>query len=367
MKKLKVHHEAATGAESMDSILAKLTEQTELMQKQGEALSTQASQGAAPLNHGDEATVNANTFRGTTDHASISSSLPITPATDSFISGGPNPRPASASLREPGTSDEVLRLKLELAHYKNKVASLERERQGSEQNLNSAGTPSPSANLGLDAGTTRPGINFQGSTNTLGPAPGGYQVQDGTWAPPDETRQEGGDTMSASGFGRSRAIWSNKGPFQPNYGANPLPGPDQSQWMGRAFNQGGYIEGVTSYGTSRLTPDHDAMRHAVVGRRASRYENRYGHQNSYNNGFGGYGGSSHFDSMNMSVSSGGSPMGMYPPYQPQPSGTQLSPHAPEFTSSSNPGWKNEVCMQYQIFLFFNTAGFGSFFFFVLLF
>jgi hypothetical protein len=34
-------------------------------------------------------------------------------------------------------------------------------------------------------------------------------------------------------------------------------------------------------------------------------------------------------------------MNMYSGYQPQPIGTPLSPHAPEFTSSSV-GWKNEV-------------------------
>ncbi|KAJ2902351.1 hypothetical protein MKZ38_000668 [Zalerion maritima] len=322
-KKLKVHHEPAN--DSMNSILAKLTEQTELMQKQGEVLNPKLAK-----NKQTEEDVATATYRAIVDHASISSSVPITPATDSFVSADPNTRPASANLREPTPSDEVLRLKLELAHYKNKISVYERSKQGSDAGT---GVPSPSV-MSMDHAGGRPASTMQSSlsNNALVPSTG---YQDPTWAPPqDDGRSEAGDT---NGFSRSRAIWGNKGTFQPGYGQNPMPAPDQ--WIGRGFNQPGYMEGSNAYGGGRLTPEQDMMRPIGGNRRGHRYDNRYGHQNSFGNGYGSY--SNQYDPMNMPVGPP-SAMGMYPPYQGQPMGTPLSPHAPEFTSSAGAPWKNEV-------------------------
>lgn len=286
--------------------------------------------------------------RSVTDHTSMSTSVPITPATDAFMSSGPNARPASATLRDPIPAEEVLRLKLELAHYKSQVALLEREKHTSDPNSPPA-VLSP-AGITMDPAAPRPGSSFQHNTsgNTLAPGTNMYPVSDPSWVGQDDMRPDSGDNMSAQGFNRTRSIWGSKNTFQPSYAPASISGPDQ--WMSRSFNQSSYVEGTGPYGAGRVTPDPDIMVRSINnGRRGNRYNNSYGHQNSFSNGYTGYRASGgQYDPMGMPGAPHSGPVSLYPSYQPQPVGT-LSPHAPEFTAASRSSWKNEVCLIFWAF------------------
>src|SRR6478609_5193164 len=104
---MKFSHDISTGESyPMDKLLAKLTEQQS-------AVDT--------LKANEEAIQYARSF----DHASSSNSLPVAPATDAFPSTAPTARPASAALDDArGESEEVVRLKAQLAQAENKISKL---------------------------------------------------------------------------------------------------------------------------------------------------------------------------------------------------------------------------------------------------
>ncbi|KAJ3526501.1 hypothetical protein NM208_g11163 [Fusarium decemcellulare] len=317
-KKMKISHEASAMEEPypMDRLLAKLSEQQAVLSQQNEALKLSEDNSAYP--------------RGI-DHASSSNSLPVTPATDAFPSTAPTTRPASATLEDAHSeSEEVIRLKLQLAQAQSEISKLDQELAETR-----FVKPDPDATVfGLRAPS--------------------YGPRESTWAPED-ARSDTSDAMSATTFSRTRGIWGNpKGPFANNTLQAPVVEPSPGNWLGgRGFNPafpdptGTPYPIMDGYRGDRLTPDSEMLR-SNHGRRNNRYESRFSSPQPFAPGYGGYSSpASQSDYMGspvpgapMNVSQGLGPMGLYPPYQGHPVGTPLSPHASEFTSKA--GWKNEV-------------------------
>jgi len=296
----------------MDKLLAKLTEQ----------------QAAVDTLKANEETIQyARSF----DHASSSNSLPVTPATDAFPSTAPTTRPASATLDDAhGESEEVVRLKAQLAQAENEISKLGQEL--AETRVVKTGN----GNSGL-------GINSSG-----------YPAREGQWPSPDDAHSDTSEALSASTFNRTREIWGNPpGPFNNTLQA-PIAEPAPGKWLGgRGFNppcpepNGAPYPIMDAYRSERLTPDAEMMR-PNYGRRGTRMESRFNSPQPFGSGYGGgynspanqsdYMGSP-LPGAPMNAPQGLGPMGVYPPYT-LPAGTPLSPHASEFTSGS--GWKNEV-------------------------
>ncbi|KAJ4254877.1 hypothetical protein NW762_009675 [Fusarium torreyae] len=317
-KKMKLSHDNAAIEQPypMDKLLAKLSEQQARLSQQNEALKSR-----------DDGSQYARGF----DHASSSNSLPVTPATEAFPSTAPTTRPASATLEDARSeSEEIIRLKLQLAQANSEITKLDQELAESRS---------------IKAEPDAPVFGFRGPV---------YPPREGPWNSPDDARSDTSDTMSASAFSRTRGIWGNQqAPFVNTLQA-PVAEPAPGKWLGgRVFNQpcpepiGTPYPVMDNYRNERLTPDAEMLR-SNYGRRGNRYENRFNSPQPFGPGYGGgynspvnqpdYMGS-FAPGAPMHASQGLGPMGVYPPY-PGPVGTPLSPHASEFTSKA--GWKNEV-------------------------
>jgi hypothetical protein len=315
MQKMKLGHEPSCEKDSMEKLLAKLSEQQKVLNKQNEALKLASEE---------------KPYHYSFDYGSSSNSLPMTPATEIFPTTAPTTRPASASLNETGSSsEEVLRLKLELAQAQNKISRLDQELADSRV-----------SRLDSDAASVRPGMS------------GG---REGSWLQQDDTHSDTSDAISVPGTSRARGIWANsKAGFQNSnitgQGSDSMP----ATWLGGRGGFGnGYVEpngsyNMMDYRNDRVTPDPDMVigRHGG-GRRGNRFDSRFGSHHSYNGPYGNYTlNPSQFDIPNQlvggmgNIPNGPGGMGMYSQYQHQPIGTPLSPHATEFTS--NVPWKNEV-------------------------
>lgn len=328
---------------------------------------TQQSSGLPPI--GNTLSYLGETSDGPQlEHTTTSSSVPITPATEIFGNTVPVTRPASATMDDSTPSDEeVMRLKFELAQAQNKISRLDQQLASTRQ-----GQP------GLDQPTSISPVNteFLGgnqSAPTMSRIPGHHAVNVGAqyvgresqppWSGYDDNRSDTSDTLSATGFDRSRNIWGGmkQGPSVLSPGGLPAEMPQNGPWIGRAASHG-YAESNMSYDpaatsnfrTERLTPDFDLTAKPPGSRRGNRYDTRFSGQGFGGGGQGyssqpGYGGYPYppgqYDPGG--ITSGGSQNGMGTgvyPYHPTPVGTPLSPLASEFTSvSGNAGpWKSEV-------------------------
>ncbi|KAI1411771.1 ARM repeat-containing protein [Hypoxylon sp. FL1857] len=315
-KKMKLSHEQSGHSSSpernpMDHLLETLSHQQTVLHKQGDAL---------------KATDENSAYPPTLEHASSSNSVPITPATEAFSSATPSTRPASAALNDGNVeTDEVLRLKLELARAQNQISRLDTELAQSRQ-------PQP----GLD----HPAVGREG----------------GHFWSFDDARSDTSDATSATGFNRSRNLWgpskSSQGGFQGGFPGPELP--QNSQWGGRATHQA-YMDQAMSYEPSvssnyrgdRLTPDYDLTIRPSGNRRNNRFDSRLGTPSfGGQSGFGGaysYGNSQYGSELGLpGVPQASAGSGMFSNYQPTPVGTPLSPLASEFTSAAgNTPWKSE--------------------------
>ncbi|KAJ4423416.1 hypothetical protein N0V82_001889 [Gnomoniopsis sp. IMI 355080] len=302
-------------------------------------------------------------------HPSSCSSLPVTPATDTFdtFGGGtaPTTRPASAAANDRAASDELLRLKLELAKAQNHISRVEQELVHTRREHQDSGrvTPNMSSDSDFIAGAPRSdhiGTKPSGNPTLPGfPKPQFPQANNWQGPIPDDCRSDISDALSTTGFNnRSRGIWNsgNKAAYQNSFPPPPLPMQDVGQatnWS-QPRNQGFVEQGILPYpGPSmdgyrgdRYSQEPDLMR-SGSSRRGNRYENRYGGQ-SYGSNYGGFnmgnmGQTQYEPAANYgggapsSMSAGG--MGMFPQYGQQPVGTALSPHATEFTSAAVSSWK----------------------------
>ncbi|KAL2017804.1 hypothetical protein VTK56DRAFT_1667 [Thermocarpiscus australiensis] len=331
----------------MDKLYAKLSEQHAMMQ-----------QKLDPLKCSDDEALHSLGL----DHLSSSSSLPITPAAESFpASTAPTTRPASAAPHEnQSTSEEVLRLKLELAQAQNKISRLDQELTQSRLAKQESGRATPALVTEpeyqpISGPMTSPATSrFSGGPTVTIPGKVTF-TRDHSWMVPDDTRSDTSDSLSAGGFQRARGIWNNTKPAL----ANPFP---QGQVLADAIQPLPWTNsravnpsyeatfapsgmGVDMYRQDRTVPDPDMIR--PMGRRGNRYDNRFGPSNTVACGFGGYNmEAGHYEPTppypigHQGAMTGGMGMGLYPPYQQQPVGTALSPHATEFTSTGAP-WKAE--------------------------
>lgn len=306
---------------------------------------------------------------GEGDHPSSCSSLPITPATEAFGGTAPTTRPASAAPNEThNASEEVLRLKLELARAKSHISNLSQELAHTRRERESGGvTPIMSSDSEYAGGASLIdpiGTKPSGNPSLLGLSKT-QLPRDTVWQGPvsDDCRSDISDAVSATGFNRYRGIWnnSNKSGYQNTFLPPPMPmqdAPQTTSWS-NPRSQGFVDQNVPPYPDpsmdgfrgDRYGHQPDLMR-SSSGRRGNRYDSRFATPNSYGNNYGGYNvgnmGSGQYDSSGSypgggsnSVPSGGG-MGMFPQYGQQPLGTSLSPHATEFTSTVGSSWKPDV-------------------------
>ncbi|TVY84887.1 Meiotic coiled-coil protein [Lachnellula suecica] len=349
-KKAKTSHDSGSSSEPnpMDKLLAKLSEQSAAINKQQQALKNSDDNIA---------------FSRTADFVSNNSSITVTPATET----APSTSPASVvgDVTPKVEDDEVFRLKQELEAAKGKIARMDQELAQSritKHTIDQAMGSASEADYPINAEAGGLHINMpQPINNAIRP-----QIQrDTSWAAQDDNRSDTSDALSANDFNRARSIWNNNG--RPMFNAQgPVPPPNfqppealaPNQWMNRGFGQP-FVEApmpfsgppMNSFRDDRMamTPEPDLLmappggRRNQVGGRYARGSFPYASSSSSYDGYtpnsmpfgsvGGMGGGVNPQMpMNNNMGGGGS---MYGGYQPQPIGTPLSPHAPEFNASAS--------------------------------
>lgn len=348
----------------MDKILAQLSEQQAVISRQHEAFKT--SDDIA--------------YARTIDYVvATASSVPITPATETFNgSTAPTTNTPSITGEDKAAGKEDLdRLKAELDAANSRIARMDQELAQSritkhtlEQVIGNATEVDYSTHAEERLNIPLPPLNH----NTMRPA----FHRDGSWATQEDSRSDTSESLSASGYNRSRSIWANGA--KPAFGSFPVPPYQQqqaethadAQWMNRGYNQP-FGEAPMQFsapppltnfratvgGPERMMHESELLmappmpRQKVPGHfnNRSRSSLPYASSNSSFDGYtpvSGYSsanagpvGPPMYNNMNMGGNMGGNmAAGMYGGYQPQPIGTPLSPHAPEFTVG--PGWKNDV-------------------------
>lgn len=336
----------------MDILLAKLSEQQVLLERQKNALSSGENQ--SPNHELDD---------------SVSDSVPLTPATDSF-----NVTPSSEAVDDDKTiqvdTDAMLRLKKELDAAKDKIARQEQElsqtrviKRTLDQAMGSLPAPRPNASI-----TVKP-------ETFADPLEAGHHS---TRVAQDDSQSELPEVLTANGVNRAQSIWSNT--TGSGFGAglsipNNHPSLQQSSiwapgssrsWMNRPVNQGPpslmvpqqsnlqqrALSGPSSptSGTNGRFTDFGQFQGGLGLRRSNTQSTRAGSAYVTNR-------NNDWDTFSM-VNDGGSLNGMnpinsyHPPnlfqqpmaYQPRPIGTPLSPTAAEFTigNMSNGPWNAAV-------------------------
>lgn len=311
----------------------------------------------------DEESLSVHVF----DQESASSSLPITPTPDGFSTVPPTARSASATPNEGiTTTEEVLRLKLELAQAKTKITRLDQELAQTRDiqfgSRRPSPTVSPDQNIPLVPNVEQITARAPGGPATNGP-PRIQFPRENFWQPPgpDDCHSETSDaSLSATGFNRSRAIWNTSKPaFQNSFVPHSTVVPDAPQpvpWGGLRnpdfMDQNSPFppQGIDAFRGDHISPEQDFMMRPPSARRGNRFDHRYGQPQHFGNGFGGY--NNHYDPPSAFPAGGpgvmsgdtGMGMGMYPTYPQQAPRTGLSPHAREFTSAATSSWKNDVSL-----------------------
>jgi hypothetical protein len=329
----------------MDKLYAKLSEQHSIMEQQKEAQKA-----------GDDEGMYTRGF----EHKSSCSSLPLTPAVEGFPStAAPTARSASAAPGEGQVNtEEILRLKLELAQAQNKISRLDQELSQTRVKPESdCGTPALvpehdyASVVAPVASPVAPRFNA-GSMALSAPVKMAPFSREHSWtthddAPPDM------DSLPAAGLNRPRGIWNNKPAFGTSFpqGQAMIDGTQPVPWgNNRVVNYEPTFAspGMDMYRQDRMVPDQDVMR--PMGRRGNRYDNRYGTSNNFGGGYNNYGMTptpyemaQGYSTGPQAMMGGGMGMGLYSPYQQQPVGAALSPHATEFTSLTST-WKGEVSL-----------------------
>jgi hypothetical protein len=306
------------------------------------------------------------------DHQSSCSSLPITPAADAFVPTTVTTRSASVTPNESlPASDEVLRLKLELAQAQSKITRLDQELAQTRIITQHSGRSTP----GITSDPEFPLVSNDSPMTSRLPPIGGPSSKptfsrDNSWSILDEVRSDHGDPVASGQPSRNRNIW-NKQSYQNSFSQGPPPmheGQQPMPWGSNRSSNQSYPEPPFSpsptdgYRLDRMTPDHESMR-SMGGRRGSRFDTRFPPSHNFSSNYGGFGNNMvQFDPSPAYPASGNGPLpssvsgntssgvGMgvpiYPSYQQQPVGTPLSPHATEFTSAGTP-WKTAVSGAYH--------------------
>ena len=334
----------------MDSILAKLSEQQALLQKQKNTLSAQAD----------------HEFHEDKDDSIPGSEL-LTPATDSF-----NITPHT-DLGEDGNISkqdpaEVLRLKKELDDAKNKIARQERELSQTRYVKQALGQPtSMPANvsvpvtarldlgrgMGNDQDSMHPANRLmsddaQSEFSDVLSATGFNRTQQPYWTPNGPGFQ--GETSTPLGYTtfppqnsiwgqQANRAWGNKGFGQPmQTGPSMMMGSQQQQVQQRTFSgPASPTAGLSATFVNDLAPQGNiGLRRSNT--HSARGNNTYGQNRG--NQWDNFGMGSEISSMaSMTPVSNYPPMGMFQApmtYQPRPIGTPLSPTAAEFNFGNVP-------------------------------
>ncbi|EFW98751.1 pumilio-family RNA-binding repeat protein [Grosmannia clavigera kw1407] len=341
----------------MDTLLAKLSEQEAAIREQNDSMKKKAEEEAV--------------YSRMSETQSVCISGPIPGTADGF-NGPSDMMSGSTSIitdGDPATSEELLRLKLELAQAQVKITRLDHElahsRFAKSDNSNMISLTMPEPDYPTLPRFDQPVSRSTGAIAAMSATKPLYS-RDNIWLLPEDGRSDTVEPSTAGTIGRSRGVWRNDpkpAVFQHPFATAPpsipmsdsLPTQPASIWPPVRPSNPSFMESSSQiFGDSstaiddgpsgRLTPDSDVLLRPPSRRRGSRLDT---HMVS-NQGFGGYGtfnmGQMQYDSSN-EFSSGGSSQilnaGMFPQYQQQPIGTPLSPHATEFSAGTGPPWKNE--------------------------
>lgn len=365
----------------MDNLLAKLSEQQVLLEKQKNAL---LITDRKPIETTEVIpTLNTDKIASYTDlDESTSGSVPLTPATDSF-----NETPDTEDSDEERTIKldpaEMLRLKKELDAAKDKIARQEQElsqARNSKPILDSTKGPNTAPLTAQKSESIDRTIsNAQDAFNAVNRSYGARQELYGTH---EDARSDNSDPLSAGAFNRAQGIWpTNPGPGynagipntlnQPFQQSTNIWGQGSRPWMNRPMApplaplmvpqhqqmQHRAYSGPTSPvsgGSNHFGNDFNTFQGGQGLRRSNTQNSRTSasYTQGRNNGWDTFGHGTDGSMMNMSPVSSFQPMGMFQApmsYQPRPIGTPLSPTAAEFTSNnpvSNP-WNSAVCNSLQ--------------------
>ncbi|KAL1884358.1 hypothetical protein VTK73DRAFT_52 [Phialemonium thermophilum] len=348
----KLEHDniTATASYPMDKLLAKLTEQQSLLQRQ---------------NDSSKGSVEDIGFIRNMSYQSMSSSLPMTPAEDTLPVSAESNRPASVTPTESqAASNEVLRLKLELAQAQTKISVLDQELAHTRMSHQDSGCTASGFGSGLDftgvSNASPVNSRFAGAASTFLALPRINFSRDGIWAGQEEYSPGTSEILPSGTFtrGRGGGIWNNSRQA-PQPSLSPVPTPilgegQQITWDNGQPSSRGFVETAQVYGsfgrnghrTRRLTPDSDFMRPTTTTGRGQKYDDHFPTAGGFVTKFGGYAmGPAHLESTTgYAAGNIGAPvnltMGLYSTTQ-QPVGISLSPHAREFTSTALP-WKTET-------------------------
>ncbi|KAI9716875.1 MAG: hypothetical protein M1812_005024 [Candelaria pacifica] len=335
---------------SMDQLLAKLSQQQVLLERQKCALTT------------------TDTTEGTSAHDmddSSTASVPITPATDSF-----DIAPSTVYAEsQPDEAIEMLRLKQELLAAKSKIARMDQELSQTritKHTLDQAMGPMTETDFPFNKEDDVTEQTISKLQHALNASTRPQGARHDSWAGADDTRSDNSDALSTGAYNRTQGhgIWGNPAnrvtpsldqPYSrpQNWNQEPArtwfsraPGApgipsqglgiqqqQQQQQQQRAYSSqpfgapGRPLNAVLTQfqpGPRRLNPQNNRI--------TSAYDQR-------NGGWGAYPGSvSSVDGPSAQTAPHQS-MGMFPgpvPYQPRPIGTPLSPTAAEFTTTHVP-------------------------------
>ncbi|CAK7217140.1 hypothetical protein SBRCBS47491_003070 [Sporothrix bragantina] len=322
----------------MDSLLAKLSEQKAAILDQNEALK-RAEETAA--------------YARTMDQQQNCNSLPITPSIDGHL-GSSALALRSASANQKDGSDEIMRLRLQLAHAQNKISLLDNE-LANTRSVNEDGSQTLSvANTDPDYPMVPAADQILSSGMSVLPAPHGARPlynRDNIWSQPDDCRVDNLDNNTGS-IGRSRGMWRDEmrqpqfqqafptvDPSSVPIGTAPTQAQTASIWPTNRANNLGFLEAnaqafmdtqvVMNDGRGdRLTPDNDLLL------RPQRPGNRLDTRSPNAQSFGGFGSFNpaqmQFDANGGFSADAGPPnmnangLNMFPQFQQPPIGTPLN-------------------------------------------
>ncbi|KXJ89663.1 armadillo-type protein [Microdochium bolleyi] len=328
-------------ASPVESILASLSKQKVILQKQSAAL--EASSGEAG---------SWGLYAGSN---SASNSVPLTPAHESIHANDQSRSAGATAAEESGNTEEVSRLKLQLAQAQDKISRLGQELSSTRP------VPKP-LDSGIGGSPFEVDATFNLQPDYRPPQMAGPFLPDhrnfyapsrdsmGSWPAYDDSRSDTSEPTNSAGFNRARHIWnSRQGP--PAFGQLAV-SPAQV-WNSRPGNVGYMDSGMpysaplqNNFRPERLTPDIDPSHRSGRDRRGQRVDNRFqapglGGQ-AYETGFS-YGGTTcdvGADCAGPSAASMAGNMSMFPGY-PQ-AGNILSPLASEFTiTPDSESWKTD--------------------------
>lgn len=341
----------------MDSLLAKLSEQKAAMHEHNKG-----------VKRGEEIATHARVMEQQQNCSSLPPALSIEgPLGPSALTM------RSSSDHQQGNSDEIMRLRLQLAHAQNKISLLDNEL------AHTRSVKSDSSQILSVANTDPDYSTVPNSDHVLPTSMNGLQVpqaarslynRENIWSQADDSRLRNMQNTTGS-IGRSRGMWldeiklpgtqqafSMSGPSSIPIGTASNSSQNATIWPSGRPNNQSYFElssqlfrdaqaNMEDDGrVDRLSPDNEMFL------RPLRPGNRSDSRTSNSQNLVGYSTYSpvqmHFDTNGNFASGTGlqtintSGLNMFPQFQQPPIGTPLSPHATDF-GSEMASWKTEVC------------------------